>query len=97
MDVMGTLFTGARQTMDWLATCARLISQQGQPVAWLSPIGVPAVQPYRQNKPYTIYTLVQKVVLTNSSENLPIHKSRQVSAFPPNYVHSLDSSHMLLT
>lgn len=97
MEVMGELFTGARQTMNWLASCARLISSQGQPVAWMSPIGVPAVQPYRQKKPYTIVTLLQTVVLTNSSDNLPLHKARQVTAFPPNYVHSLDASHMLFT
>ena len=97
MDVMGDLFTGARQTMNWLATCARLISSQEQPVAWISPIGVPAVQPYRQKQPYTVVTLLQTVVLINNNANLPIHKMRQASAFPPNYVHSLDSSHMLLT
>eukprot|EP00560_Eucampia_antarctica_P002497 CAMPEP_0197839938 /NCGR_PEP_ID=MMETSP1437-20131217/45035_1 /TAXON_ID=49252 ORGANISM="Eucampia antarctica, Strain CCMP1452" /NCGR_SAMPLE_ID=MMETSP1437 /ASSEMBLY_ACC=CAM_ASM_001096 /LENGTH=1166 /DNA_ID=CAMNT_0043449413 /DNA_START=60 /DNA_END=3558 /DNA_ORIENTATION=- len=97
MEVMGELFTGARETMNWLASCARLISSQGQPVAWMSPIGVPAVQPYRQKKPYTIITLLQAVVLTNSTDNLPLHKARQVSAFPPNYVHSLDASHMLFT
>ena len=48
-------------------------------------------------KPYTIVTLLQSIVLTSNSDSLPIHKQRQVSAFPPNYVHSLDSSHMLLT
>jgi len=97
MDVMGDLFTGARQTMNWLATCARLISSQGQPVSWMSAIGIPAVQPYRKPQPYTIVTLLQSVVLINNSDNLPVHKQRQASAFPPNYVHSLDSSHMLLT
>ncbi len=97
MEVMGDLFQGARQTMNWLATCANLISSQGQPVSWLSPTGVPAVQPYRQKQPYTIVTLLQTVVLINNSDNLPIHKSRQTSAFPPNYIHSLDSAHMLLT
>lgn len=97
MDVMGELFTGARQTMNWLATCARLISSQGQPVSWITPIGVPAVQPYRKKQPYTIVTLLQTVVLVSENSNLPVHKSRQTSAFPPNYVHSLDSSHMILT
>ena len=97
MDVMGELFTGARQTMKWLATCARLIAQLDQPVAWISPIGVPVIQPYRQKKPYTIVTLLQSVVLLDKSDDLPLHKQRQATAFPPNYVHSLDSSHMLLT
>ena len=97
MEVMGQLFTGARQTMNWLTACARLISAQGQPVAFVSPIGVPVVQPYRHKRPVTVVTLLQNVVLTYDSDVLPLHRQRQVSAFPPNYVHSLDSSHMLLT
>ena len=97
MDVMGQLFSGARQTMNWLTACAKVISKQGQPVAFLSPIGVPVVQPYRRSKPHTIVTLLQTVVLVDESDDLPIHKQRQATAFPPNYVHSLDSSHMLLT
>ena len=97
MQAVGDLFVGAKQTMDWLTTCARLITQHGYPVAWISPIGVPAIQPYRQKKSSTIVTLVQTVTLTDEHDDLPIHKTRQVSAFPPNYIHSLDSSHMLLT
>lgn len=97
MDVMGDLFTGARQTMNWLTTCARMITHHGYPVAWVSPIGLPAIQPYRQKKVATLVTLLQTVTLADESDDLPIHKARQVTAFPPNYVHSLDSSHMLLT
>ena len=88
---------GARQTMTWLAECARLIGAQGQPVSFISPIGVPVVQPYRQKRPFQVITLLQHITLTNDSDKLPLHRQRQVSAFPPNYVHSLDSSHMLMT
>jgi DNA-directed RNA polymerase len=28
---------------------------------------------------------------------IPVNVQRQTSAFPPNYVHSLDSSHMMYT
>jgi DNA-directed RNA polymerase len=97
MDVMGDLFSGAKETMNWLTTCARLITQHNAPVAWVTPIGLPVIQPYRQKKYATLVTLLQSVTLANDSDDLPIHKQRQVSAFPPNYVHSLDSSHMLLT
>jgi DNA-directed RNA polymerase, mitochondrial len=97
MNVMGDLFTGARDTMNWLTTCARMITHHGYPIAWVSPIGLPAIQPYRQKKSATIVTLLQSVTLAEESDDLPIHKGRQVSAFPPNYIHSLDSSHMLLT
>jgi DNA-directed RNA polymerase len=97
MDVMGQQFKGARQTMNWLTECARLIAAQGQPVSFVSPIGVPVVQPYRQRRAFAVVTLLQNVMLTNDSDILPLHRQRQVSAFPPNYVHSLDSSHMILT
>lgn len=97
MSVMGELFQGAKGTMNWLTTCARMITQHGYPVAWISPIGVPTVQPYRQKKTATLVTLMQTVTIAKETDGLPIHKSRQVTAFPPNYVHSLDSSHMLLT
>jgi DNA-directed RNA polymerase len=97
MDVMGQQFKGARLTMNWLTECARLIAAQGQPVSFVSPIGVPVVQPYRQRRAFAVVTLLQNVMLTNDSDILPLHRQRQVSAFPPNYVHSLDSSHMILT
>jgi DNA-directed RNA polymerase, mitochondrial len=97
MEVIGDLFTGAKGTMNWLTTCARLISRHGYPVAWISPIGLPAIQPYRQKKMATLVTLLQTLSVVSEGDNLPIHRTRQVSAFPPNFIHSLDSSHMLLT
>jgi DNA-directed RNA polymerase, mitochondrial len=97
LEVIGDLFSGAKCTMNWLTSCARLITQHGYPVAWISPIGLPAVQPYRQKKTARVLTLTQTVTLSIVNDDLPIHKSRQVTAFPPNFIHSLDSSHMLLT
>lgn len=97
MSVMGELFVGARETMNWLTACAQLIAQHGYPVAWISPIGVSAIQPYRQKKSSILVTLLQTVNLNDNNDDLPIHRHRQVTAFPPNFIHSLDSSHMLLT
>mmetsp|Transcript_31702 Transcript_31702/g.62804 ORF Transcript_31702/g.62804 Transcript_31702/m.62804 type:complete len:178 (+) Transcript_31702:2-535(+) len=94
---MGDLFQGARGTMDWLTACARLIVERGEPVAWISPLDLPIVQPYRQPRAYQVSTLWQTVVLLSTADDLPLNGQRQVSAFPPNFVHSLDSSHMLLT
>eukprot|EP00522_Entomoneis_paludosa_P007714 CAMPEP_0172440348 /NCGR_PEP_ID=MMETSP1065-20121228/993_1 /TAXON_ID=265537 /ORGANISM="Amphiprora paludosa, Strain CCMP125" /LENGTH=1049 /DNA_ID=CAMNT_0013189139 /DNA_START=238 /DNA_END=3387 /DNA_ORIENTATION=- len=97
-EVIKLHFTGAEETMTWLTTCAKLIAQRGYPVAWVSPIGVPVVQPYRRAKPAEVVTALQIVRLRDStSDDLPLHKSKQVTAFPPNFVHSLDSAHMHLT
>jgi DNA-directed RNA polymerase, mitochondrial len=97
LEVIGDLFSGAKSTMNWLTSCARLITQHGYPVAWISPMGLPAVQPYRQKKTAKVVTLAQTVSLNVINDDLPIHKARQCSAFPPNFIHSLDSSHMLFT
>lgn len=39
----------------------------------------------------------QRLVLVKNNDDLPIMKQRQRTAFPPNYIHSIDSSHMMLT
>ena len=97
MSVIGDLFTGAKETMNWLTQCARLLSSKGYPVAWMTPLGLPALQPYRQKRTSRIVTALTSVTIADFSDDLPIHKSRSVSAFPPNYIHSLDSTHMLMT
>lgn len=42
-------------------------------------------------------TLLQGVHIREDSDNLPVAVKRQTTAFPPNFVHSLDSTHMMMT
>jgi len=66
-------------------------------VAWVTPLGLPIVQPYVRNQNFTVKTVVQSVLLHDIRKDLPVNTIKQRSAFPPNYVHSLDSCHMMLT
>jgi DNA-directed RNA polymerase len=92
------MFTGARNIMDWLATCAKLVAKKGRLVSWTTPLGLPVVQPYRrQSRTGTVETVVQSVALEHEPTKWPVYSNRQRSAFPPNFIHSLDSTHMLLT
>ena len=84
-------------TQAWMAQCARLVAQHDQPVSWITPLGLPVVQPYRRDGQHAVRTLAQTVVLVDHSDKLPVSVTKQKSAFPPNYVHSLDSTHMLMT
>lgn len=92
------LFTSARAIMDWLRISARLIAHAEQPVVWLSPMGLPCVQPYRIDK-FTTKDFSQITTLQVMEQNsrAPIMKTRQSTAFPPNFVHSLDATHMMMT
>ena len=44
-----------------------------------------------------VQTLLQRVILVHQTDESPIQRVRQRSAFPPNFIHSIDSSHMMLT
>ena len=94
-DALRDMFSAATIIMEWLQDCAGLISAKDHPVSWVSPIGLPIIQHYRRPSLKRVQTIVQQVSLEDS--NQPISLARQKSAFPPNFVHSLDSSHMFFT
>jgi DNA-directed RNA polymerase, mitochondrial len=97
LSKLAELFSAARNIMEWLATCASLVAKQGQPMSWVTPLGLPVIQPYRRDKGLLVKTLIQSVILIDCNDKLPVSSVRQRSAFPPNFVHSLDSTHMLMT
>lgn len=66
-------------------------------VIWTTPLKMPVVQPYRKSGQRRIDTHLQSITMMHRSAADPIHKARQVQAFPPNFIHSLDATHMFLT
>jgi len=107
LEALKELFGGARDIMEWLGTCAQLISKQerdmnedtfkGDVVSWVTPLGLPVTQPYRKFGTTMVKTVLQTVQVEMGHDKHPANSKRQRSAFPPNFVHSLDSTHMLLT
>jgi len=84
--------------MAWLNICAKTVALSGKPVSWTTPLGLPVVQPYRKKGgKRTVMTVLQTVILAESHDDLPLAAHKQKAAFPPNYVHSLDATHMFLT
>ena len=66
-------------------------------VIWTTPLGLPIVQPYRQEKRKQIMTALQTVYLSDPNSPAAVNSMKQATAFPPNFVHSLDATHMMLT
>lgn len=97
LDSLGDIFSGATATMDWLSASAKAVSRQGAEVQWVTPLGLPVIQPYRKRDIYTVKTAIQRVKIGESGDHMPVARARQQSAFAPNFVHSIDSSHMLMT
>ena len=94
---LGDIFSGATSTMNWLSSAAYAIASSGREVQWVTPVGLPVLQPYRKKARSVVKTIMQRVTLEQQGEHLPVSPQRQRSAFPPNFVHSIDSSHMLFT
>ncbi|XP_028761873.1 DNA-directed RNA polymerase 1B, mitochondrial [Neltuma alba] len=95
LTALEEMFEAARSIMNWLGECAKVIASENQPVRWTSPLGLPVVQPYRQVGRQHVKTSLQ--ILTLQRETDKIMVKRQRTAFPPNFVHSLDGSHMMMT
>lgn len=97
-DCLREMFTSTKEIQDWFTDCARLISAVGgQHVEWVTPLGLPIVQPYnRPDKKSLPKTNKIQENCANDSYDRP-NVLKQKNAFPPNFIHSLDSSHMMLT
>ncbi|CUM66121.1 uncharacterized protein PRCAT00003777001 [Priceomyces carsonii] len=66
-------------------------------VIWTTPLGLPCVQPYRVSKKQIISTNLQDIVISDPFGASQVDARKQQAAFPPNFVHSLDATHMLMT
>ncbi|XP_021296277.1 DNA-directed RNA polymerase 2, chloroplastic/mitochondrial-like isoform X2 [Herrania umbratica] len=95
LTALGEMFQAARAIMNWLGECAKIIASENQPVRWTTPLGLPVVQPYRVLGRHLIKTSLQVLTLQRETEKVMV--KRQRTAFPPNFVHSLDGSHMMMT
>ena len=102
------MFSVAKEIQDWITTTAKEISRSlpekpskdsvpDAAVVWTTPLGLPIVQPYRKNIRRQIPTLMQMVFIEENNSTRPVDAMRQRSGFAPNFIHSLDASHMLMT
>jgi DNA-directed RNA polymerase len=95
LTALSEMFNAARSIMTWLGDCAKIIASENHPVRWTTPLGLPVVQPYRKFARQLVRTSLQVLALRQETDKVMV--KRQKSAFPPNFVHSLDGSHMMMT
>jgi len=66
-------------------------------VIWTNPLRMPVVQPYRASKARSISTNLQRISISDPHCSDPVSKRKQLQGFPPNFIHSLDATHMILS
>ncbi len=97
LNSIGDTLRSAREIQIWLGVLARTATNAGQPVQWITPLGLPVVQPYRVRSTKCVSTVMQEVYLSGYKQSEDVHVAKQRNAFPPNLIHSIDSTHMLMT
>jgi DNA-directed RNA polymerase len=66
-------------------------------IIWTTPLKMPIVQPYRKDSVQKVRTKIQDITVVRKSQSDEVDKRKQLQAFPPNFIHSLDATHMLLS
>ncbi|KAM0232831.1 hypothetical protein ACHAPO_007657 [Fusarium lateritium] len=74
-----------------------LTSQFRSTIVWTTPLRMPVVQPYRKATSREIRTCLQAITYPTQGRTEPVDRRKQLQGFPPNFIHSLDASHMLLS
>ncbi|ANQ08105.1 DNA-directed RNA polymerase [Plasmodium coatneyi] len=95
-ESISEIFKRAMVIKKWFNNLSKVTNELNIPVTWLSPIGLPCEQPYRLGQRILVNTPLQSVSVI-SYQNSLLHKNKQRLGFPPNFVHSLDASHLMMT
>jgi DNA-directed RNA polymerase, mitochondrial len=92
------------EAMEFMQKLAKALAHEGKPLRWTSPAGVPCINRYHEstterltlwchNKGISQRT---RVMLATGHEK-PIAKDKAAAGIAPNFVHSHDAAHLLLT
>jgi DNA-directed RNA polymerase len=89
----------AGEAMKWLQGAASLAASEELPVRWTTPVGFPVMQAYADLEKRKIKTAIngKLVYLTMYADKDNLDRRKQSSGIAPNFVHSCDAAHMMLT
>jgi len=95
---IGEVVVAAREAMDWLQNASRVTSRKNLPVSWKTPTNFLVWQGTLKDEDNLVNTILSgRMRLTVYSPTNQIDSRRQASGVAPNFVHSMDSSHMMMT
>lgn len=98
-DAIGQVVIAAREAMDWLQEVAKVCSKVETPITWTTPVGFKARQEYFKTSAKRVDTFFGsvRVRLTVTSDTDKMDTQKQANGISPNFVHSMDASHLMKT
>lgn len=98
-NAISQVVVAARRAMDWLKESAKIASTNDLPLRWTTPTGLPVLQEYKKSKEKVLDTMFGKVRIIRKlkEETDQLNAGKQANGVAPNFVHSMDASHMVST
>lgn len=98
-EAISGVVVAAREGMDFLKKCARVAASADLPAQWTAPNGLRVTQPYVEEigERVRVHYMGESIRLTVVSDGKKVSAGEQALGIAPNYVHSLDGSHMMAT
>ena len=99
-ESIGKVVIAARAAMDWLQRCSGIVLKDaGSQMAWTTPSGFPVVQVYSEVEVTQVRSLLLggTVKIKVGRDGDQPDARRHKNGIAPNFVHSMDAAHLVLT
>jgi DNA-directed RNA polymerase len=98
-EAVNKVLVKAGEAMKWLQEVASLAAKEELPVRWTTPVGFPVMQAYPAIELRRVKTSISGslIYLTMNRELDQLDKRKQGQGISPNFVHSCDAAHLMLT
>jgi DNA-directed RNA polymerase len=98
-DAIGETVVAARDAMAFMKACAAVASEAALPICWTAPSGFWVEQCYMEQTGKRVWLNYkgQQLKLSLAEDTKDIAAKKQAASIAPNFVHSLDSAHMIAT
>lgn len=97
-DSIGEVVKAAREGMDWLQEVAKLAGKEDKALVWTSPSGFRVYQRDSKSKVRRVKSALDGIASYNIREYTDqLDKNALKNGSAPNYIHSMDAAHLVLT
>lgn len=96
-DSIGEVVVAARQAMSWIQRCSSIVAKEGHAFEYVTPLGFPVYHKAFQTEIKEVRTRLfggTRIMVQIFTDDLNSAKMRSGSS--PNYVHSMDATHLMM-
>lgn len=95
---LDVVVVASRKAMLFLSRIAGAQLSTGKAIRWTTPLGFPGYQEYKDMRPVTVRTKIFGSMIVKYSEATDeTNQAKMRNAFAPNFVHSMDATHLMMT